>query len=129
MNLCEIGLFHIVWGVSKGTRDNNHEIWWKCFMSKIYQYIWISGGMGGQTYSTIHFFFIIKKNGKSTRARPILKSLQNFDLKKIVGWIIKILWKGAQGGPTPISLQSEYISSNWFHSNTHNSRHLFNTNC
>ena len=29
MNLCEIGLFHIVWGVSKGTRDNYHESWWK----------------------------------------------------------------------------------------------------
>ena len=29
MNLCEIGLFHEVWGVSKGTHDNYHEIWWK----------------------------------------------------------------------------------------------------
>ena len=29
MNLCEIGLFHIVWDVSKGTCDNYHEIWWK----------------------------------------------------------------------------------------------------
>ena len=36
MNLCEIGLFHIVWGVSKGMHDNYHEILWKyCFMSKI----------------------------------------------------------------------------------------------
>ena len=26
MNLCEIGLFHIVFGVSKGTCDN-YEIW------------------------------------------------------------------------------------------------------
>ena len=24
MNLCEIRFFHIVWGVSKGTRDNYH---------------------------------------------------------------------------------------------------------
>ena len=32
--------------------------------------------------------------------------------------------KGAPGGPTPISLWSEYSSSNWFHSNTPNSRHL-----
>ena len=28
MNLCEIGLFHIVCGVSKATRDNYHWIWW-----------------------------------------------------------------------------------------------------
>ena len=27
MNLGEIGLFHIVFGVSKGTRDNYHDIW------------------------------------------------------------------------------------------------------
>ena len=27
MNLCEIGLFHIVLGVSKGTHDNYYEIW------------------------------------------------------------------------------------------------------
>ena len=27
MNLCEIWLFHVVLGVSKGTRDNYHEIW------------------------------------------------------------------------------------------------------
>ena len=29
MNLYEVCLFHIVRGVSKGTRDNYHEIWWK----------------------------------------------------------------------------------------------------
>ena len=27
MNLCEIGLFHIVFGVSTGSHDNYHEIW------------------------------------------------------------------------------------------------------
>ena len=43
-------------------------------MSKIYRYIWISGGMRGHTYSALHFFFIIRKNAKSTRAWPILKS-------------------------------------------------------
>ena len=26
MNLCEIGLFHIVRGVSEGARDNYHEM-------------------------------------------------------------------------------------------------------
>ena len=29
MNLCEIDLFHIVLGASKGTRENYPEIWWK----------------------------------------------------------------------------------------------------
>ena len=39
----------------------------------IYIYdIWVV--QGGHTYSTVHFLFIIKKNGKSTTARPILKS-------------------------------------------------------
>ena len=32
------------------------------------------GVWGGCTYSTVHFLFIIQKNGKSTRAKPILKS-------------------------------------------------------
>ena len=27
MNLCDIGSFHIVLGVSKATRDNYHRIW------------------------------------------------------------------------------------------------------
>ena len=64
MNLCEIGLFYIVWGVSKGTRDNYNAIWWKkCFMG------------GGRRYMVhLHFLFIIHKNAKSTRAWQILKS-------------------------------------------------------
>ena len=32
------------------------------------------GGTGECTYSTVHFLFIIQKNGKSTREWPILKS-------------------------------------------------------
>ena len=35
--------------------------------------IWISMGMRGRSWSTLHFLFI-KKNGKSTWAWPILKS-------------------------------------------------------
>ena len=71
MNLNEIGLFRIVIGVSKGTHDNYHEIWWKyCFGTKIYWYIWISGGYEGE----VHFLFIIQKNGKRLRAWPILES-------------------------------------------------------
>ena len=71
MNLCEIGLLHIVWGVSKGTRDNYHEIWWKCFGAKMYQFL----GLTGERHMVhLHFLFIIHKNGKSTRAWHILKS-------------------------------------------------------
>ena len=78
-------------------------------MAKIYRYIWILGGMGGCTYSTVHFLFIIKKNGKSTRAWPILKSnsISFWFKKKSVGWIIRNYEKGAPGGPAPISLRSE----------------------
>ena len=76
----------------------------------------------------VNFLFIIHKNGKCTRAWLIQKSNSTpFWFKKILGWIIKILWKG---DPAPISSRSSSnSSSNWFHSNTPNSRHLFNTNC
>ena len=40
----------------------------------------------------------------------------------------KKIRKGGPRGPSPISLRSKYSSSNWFHSNTSNSRHIFNTN-
>ena len=43
-------------------------------MSKTYRYIWISELTRGRTRSTVHFLFIIKNNGKSTREWPILKS-------------------------------------------------------
>ena len=75
MNLYEIGLFHVVWGVFKGTDDNYHEIWLKCFMSKIqYWNIWILGGMGGMSMVHCTFLVYYSKNRKSTRAWPILKS-------------------------------------------------------
>ena len=35
-------------------------------------------GRGGWTYSTIHSLFIIQKNGKSTRAWPILKQILHY---------------------------------------------------
>ena len=113
MNLYEIGLSHIVFGVSKVNRDN-HEIWWKCFMSKIYLYIWILGYGGGRTYSNVHFLFIIKKKGKGTRTWPILKpnSTSFWFNVFFLGWIIKILQKG---GPRPylgLGLNS-YFFTNW----------------
>ena len=82
------------------------------------------------------FLFIIQKNAKSTRAWPILKlnSTPFWFNFFFLGWIIKKLQKGAQGAQrnrrgTPISLRIEYSSSNWFYSDTPNSRHLFNINC
>ena len=42
MNLCEIGLFHIVCGVSKGTRDNYHEIGENNVLGPKYIYISVS---------------------------------------------------------------------------------------
>ena len=104
-----------------------------CYVQDISVYMNLGGYGGGCTYSTVHFLFIVKKKGKSTRAWPILNQiLHHFDLKKkFLGLIIKILWKGwsqGPGSPDPISLRSEYSSSNWFHSNTPKSRYLFNTN-
>ena len=58
MNLCEIGLFAVVWGVSKVSWDNYHEIWWKCFLSKIHKF---RGVQWGQTNSPLHILLIIKK--------------------------------------------------------------------
>ena len=55
------------------------------------------GGYGGWcTYSTVHFLFIIKKNGKSTRGWPIvISNSTSFWFKKnFLGWIIKKLQKG-----------------------------------
>ena len=44
----------------------------------IYQF-W--GFAGWITWSNLQFFFIIHKNGKSTRAQPILKSSTSFRFK------------------------------------------------
>ena len=122
--------------VSKATRDNYHVIWWKyCFMSKIYRYIWISGVTEEGTYM-VHRTFIfclllIKTEKIQEHDLYSNQILHHFDLQTFfLGWIIKILRNGVPRGPAPIpiSLRSEYSSSNWFHSNTSNSRHLFNTN-
>ena len=130
MNLCEIGLFHIVWGISKGTRDNYHEIWWKkCFV----QNIWISGDTGGMYMVHRTFFVYYSKNWKHTRAWPIIKSNStsfwfNFFFSRMnnKNWSKKEALGGAGtiNVPAPISLWSKYSSSNWFHRNTHNSRHF-----
>ena len=43
MNQCEIGLFYVVWGVSKGTVIIIMRFGKNTIMSKIHQYIWILG--------------------------------------------------------------------------------------
>ena len=44
------------------------------YVQSISLYMNFGGDGGGRTWSTVHFLFIIKKHGKSTRAWPILKS-------------------------------------------------------
>ena len=66
----------------------------------IYEFWGVRGG--GRTYSTVHFLFIIQKNGKCTRAWPILKSNSTsfwFNFFFFLGWIIKFLEKEAPGDP------------------------------
>ena len=86
---------------------------------------------GWCTYSTVHFLFIIQKKAEKVQEHDLYLNqiLHHFYFKIcFLGWIIKILRKGGHKG-APISLRSEYSSSDWFHTNTPNSRHLFNTNC
>ena len=95
------------------------------------------GGMGRHRWSTVliysvctyygMYLFIPKKMEKVHEHDLYLNEiLHHFAVNFFsLGWIIKILWKG---GLAPISLRSEYSSSNWFHSNSPNSRHLFNRN-
>ena len=67
------------------------------YVQNISIYVWILGVWRRCTHSIVHFLFIIQKNGKSTRAWPIVKSnstsfwFKNFFL----GWIIKNLRKRA----------------------------------
>ena len=81
MNLCEIGLFHIVLGASKGTRENYPEIWCEnnVLIAKYIDIYQFRGYAKGVIYflfiiPLFIYFFIIHKNGKSTRAWHILKS-------------------------------------------------------
>ena len=108
MNLYEIGLVHIVWGVSKVTHDSYHEIWWKCFISKIYWHIWIFWGVrGGDVHIPPYIFCLLFKK---------IDKVQQHDLylNKILHYIIILIKKNNENnGPTPISLGSEYSSSNW----------------
>ena len=85
------------------------------------------GGYGGMYIFHRTYFVYYSKKRKKYKNMTYIK--MKFYMKQFfLGWIIKIYEREAQGGPSPISLQSEYSSSNWFHSNTLNSRHLFNTN-
>ena len=91
-------------------------------------YMNFRGVWWGCTWSTILFLFIIKKMEKVQEHDLNLNQiLHHFDLNIFfLGLIIIFLWKW--GPRSPFSLRSEYSSSNWFHSSTPNSMHLFNTN-
>ena len=84
------------------------------------------GGYRGDNIA--HLTFVVYYSQKTEKVQPILKFkiLHHFESKKLFGWIIKILRTGAPGSPAPISLRSEYSSSNWFHRNSLNSRYLLN---
>ena len=74
MNLYEIGLFHIVWGVLNLPLIIIMRFGKNYVLCPKYIDIYEFGGVWGCTYSTVHFLFIIQKNGKTTRAWPVLKS-------------------------------------------------------
>ena len=98
-------------------------------MTKIYRYIYISiSGVGwGGLHGPPYIFVIIHGNEKKHKHNLHLNQILHFDFKKIPRLNNKQFTKiGSQG--SPISLLSEYSCSNCFHSNTPNSRHLFNTN-
>ena len=65
-------------------------------MSKIYRYIWISGGTGRT--NIVHSTFLAKKKVLE-HDLYLNQILHQFVLKKILGWIIKILRQGGARGP------------------------------
>ena len=90
MNLCEIGLFHIVFGVSKGTRDNYHEIGENNILCP--------------KYIDIYEFWGVREGGVHIPPYIFCKNqiLHHFDLIFFfLGWIVKILRKG--GPRVPLS--------------------------
>ena len=67
----------------------------------------------GRTWSAVHFLFIAQKNLKVQEHDLYLNQILHFYLNSFfLGLIIKILRKGGPEGPAPISLRSEYSSSN-----------------
>ena len=81
MNLYEIGLFHIFWDVSGGTRYNYREIMcgypWKypigTHENNVLETIYIDiypfrGYAGWVTWFTLHVLLIIHKNGKQYKS-------------------------------------------------------------
>ena len=64
MNLCEIGLFHIVWGVAQGTpvitimRFGENNVLCPKYIDK---HIWILGGMEGDIHGPPYIFCLLFK--------------------------------------------------------------------
>ena len=94
MNLCEIGLFHRVWSVSKASRDNYHGISWKCLWP---QYISIYKFWGWQGLGIVHgppyIFCLLLKKRKKCKSITYTKIKFYIILISIffLGWTIKKL--------------------------------------
>ena len=68
-------------------------------MSKIYRYIWILGGYGGEVHGPPYICHSLFKQMEKAQEHNLYfnQILHHFDLKKkILGWIIKFLQKGSQ---------------------------------
>ena len=71
MSLCEIGLFHIVCGVSKGTSDNYHEIGENNVLGQnILTYINFGGSWEGYKVHLTFFCLLFIKTGKVQEHDP-----------------------------------------------------------
>ena len=82
-------------------------------MSKIYRYICISGGTEGDGGDPpVHFLFIIQKNGKSTRAWPILKLNSTlFSFRTIFPRMNNknFMKRGPKGAPLPFLYEASMV--------------------
>ena len=81
----------------------------------IYEF-WGYGGLGGNIHIPQYIFCLSFKKTEKVQGHYLYLNqiLHNFDLEHFFHILT--------------SLRSEYSTSNWFHSNTLNSMHLFNTN-
>ena len=87
-------------------------------MSKIYRYICVSGETGGDGEDPpFTFCLLFKKNGKSTRAWPILKSHSTlFSLRTIFPRMNNknVTKRGPKGAPLPFLYEASMVVLNYF---------------
>ena len=82
------------------------------YVQNISIYMHFGGNGGGWRGSPIHFFFIIQKNGKSTRAWPILKSNSTlFSFRTIFPRKNnkKFTKRGHKGAPLPFLYEASMV--------------------